>query len=157
MQATIPKPRNYYTRSNIGSPFFSCNINITIKRFHVKNRSHFSSTLCRTSDVSHERNNHSSIQPRFRSAPQSNSIHPNKLCNVCFKFGCWSTNYSSGEREKSIQPNRKIRIFFTKIDDDGTELDECRDGLQNMITHIQIPDNSDSSYQSNPGNIVSDN
>lgn len=98
-------------------------------------------------------------QSRFRSASNNNSIRKYKRCNVCFKLGRWSTNNSRNERKIAFQRNRKIGQFLAEIDDDDMELDAVSDGLQKMITRIQIPDTFDSYGQSqlNTGNIESDN
>lgn len=103
-----------------------------------------------------QRNNQSSGQSRFLSAPRSNSICPNNRFNVFFKIACRCTNHSQAEREKAFQLNRKIRHFFMEIDVDDMELDEVSNGLQEMITRIQSPDSIDSSDQLHPWNIVSD-
>lgn len=59
--------------------------------------------------------NYNYSQSRYNN---NNGQRFNKLCFVCLKHGCWSTNNTSAEIDRAAQRNHQSRQFVTDIDDD---------------------------------------
>ena len=81
-------------------------------------------------------------RPRtFPGRPNNNNQRSNKRCNVCFRFGCWSTNHTKAERDRAYKLNNSIRQFISEIDDEAADNNSVNDGMQELITLIQLSDN----------------